>query len=143
MDINGARQNESDASERREKIKELISESGGVMKKIIVLVMAMGLVLVGFAEKVMAAPVPISAQEGSQLNALAVNDGLLTLKAGGSFPNAPKPMEAREESSLRNLEAGSPALSTLKAGDDGAGTVLVWVIVICVCVVLLRVVGIL
>jgi len=99
-------------------------------------------VLMGFTQKGMAAPVPISAQEGSQLNALAVNDGLLTLKAGGSFPNAPKPMEAREESSLRNLEAGSPALSTLKAGD-GAGTVLVWVIVICVCVVLLRVVGVL
>jgi hypothetical protein len=112
------------------------------MKKIMVLVMTAGLVLVGFAEKVIAAPVPISAQESSQLNALAVNNVLLTLKAGGSFPNAPKPMQAREESSLRNLEAGSPALSTLKAGD-GPGDVLVWVVVICVCVVLLRIVGVL
>jgi len=112
------------------------------MKKIIVFVAAICLVLVGFSEKVMAGPMPISAQEGSQLNELASNDALLTLKAGGSFPNAPKALEATEESSLKNLEAGSPDLSSLKAGD-GPGTVLVWVVVICVCVVLLRVVGIL
>ncbi len=98
--------------------------------------------LMGFSEKVMAGPVPVSAQEISQLNALAGHDALLPLKAGGSFPNAPIALEATEESSLRNLEAGSPHLSSLKAGD-GAGQVLVWVIVICVCVVLLRFVGIL
>jgi hypothetical protein len=112
------------------------------MKKIIVFVVAICFGVAGFAEKVMAGPVPISAQEGIQLNALAGNDALLPLKAGGSFPNAPKALEATEESSLKNLEAGSPHLTMLKAGD-GAGSVLVWVIVICVCVVLLRVVGIL
>ena len=112
------------------------------MKKIMMITAAMVLALAGFTQKVMAVPVPVSAQEGAQLNELAGNDALLGLKAGGSFPDAAKPMEAREESSLRNLEAGSPHLSNLKAGD-GAGTVLVWVVVICVCVVLLRVVGIL
>lgn len=111
------------------------------MKNIIVLVVAVCLTLVGFSEKVMAGPAPISAQEGSQLNALAGNDGLLTLKAGGSFPNAPRALEATEESSLKNLAAGSPALPALKAGD-GPGTVLTWVVVICICVILLRVVNI-
>lgn len=111
-------------------------------KKVIVFVAAFCLAFVGFSEKVMAGPAPISAQEGSQLNTLAGNDALLTLKAGGSFPNAPRGLEATEESTLKNLEAGSPKLSSLKAGDDGAGTVLVWVVVICVCIVLLRVVGV-
>jgi hypothetical protein len=50
-------------------------------------------------------------------------------------------MEATEESALRNMEAGSPDLTALKAGD-GAETVLVWVVVIVVCIVLLRAVGI-
>ena len=111
------------------------------MKKFIVFVAAISLVLVGFSEKVMAGPVPVSAQEGSQLNELAGNDALLTLKAGGSFPGAPKSLEATEESSLRNLEKGSPDLLALKAGD-GPGTVLVWVVVICVSVILLRLVGV-
>jgi hypothetical protein len=97
--------------------------------------------MVGFVEKVAAGPVPISAQEGTQLNELAANSDLLTLKAGGSFPNAPKVLEATEESALRNMEAGSPDLTSLKAGD-GAETVLVWVVVIVVCIVLLRAVGI-
>lgn len=108
------------------------------MKNIIVFVAAFCLVSVGFSEKVLAGPVPLSAQEGAQLNELAGNDALLTLKAGGSFPNAPKALEATEESTLKNLEAGSPDLSTLKAGDDGAGTVLLWVVVIVVCIILLR-----
>ncbi len=111
------------------------------MKNIIVFLAAFCLVSVGFSEKVMAGAVPISAQEGSQLNELAGHDGLLTLKAGGSFPNAPRALEAREESSLKNLEAGSPDLPALKAGD-GPTTVLVWVLVICVCIVLLRIVGV-
>ena len=109
------------------------------MKNIIVYTTIFCLALVSFSEKVMAGPAPISAQEGSQLNELAGNDALLTLKAGGSFPNAPKPLEAREEFSLMKLEAISPNLSSLKAGT-GPEDVLVWVIVICVCVVLLRVV---
>ncbi|HEY5038604.1 MAG TPA: hypothetical protein VIJ93_05975 [bacterium] len=112
------------------------------MKNIVIFMAAFCLALVGFSDKVMAGPAPISAQEGSQLNQLASNDALLTLKAGGSFPNAPKALEATEESALKKLEAGSPNLSALKAGD-GAGEVLVWVVVICVCFVLLRVVGIL
>ena len=111
------------------------------MKKIIVVVAAVCLVLVGFSEKAMAGPMPVSAQEISQLNQLAADDALLPLKAGGSFPNAPRGLEATEESALKNLQAGSPNLSALKAGD-GAGTVLVWVIVICVCIVLLRIVGV-
>ena len=111
------------------------------MKKIIVLVAVFCLALVGYSQKVAAGPVPLSAQEGSQLNALAANGALLTLKAGGSFPDAPRPLEATEEKSLRNLEAGSRQLSALKAGD-GAGEVLVWVVVICVSVLLLRLVGI-
>jgi hypothetical protein len=111
------------------------------MKKMIVLALAVCLALVGFSEKVMAGPVPMSVQEGAQLNELAGNDALLTLKAGGSFPNAPKALDATEESSLKNLAAGSPDLSSLKAGD-GAGTVLVWVVVIVVCVILLRAIGI-
>ncbi len=107
-----------------------------------VLALAVCLALVGFSEKVMAGPVPMSVQEGAQLNELASSDALLTLKAGGSFPNAPKALEATEESSLKNLAAGSPDLSSLKAGDDGAGTVLVWVVVIVVCVILLRAIGV-
>jgi hypothetical protein len=113
-----------------------------LMKNIIVFVAAFCLMLVGFSEKVMAGPAPISAEEGVQLNELAGHDALLTLKAGGSFPNAPKPLEAREESSLKNMEAGSPDLSTLKAGDVDAGTVLIWVVVIVVCIVLLRAIGV-
>src|SRR5665213_3558459 len=115
--------------------KDLILEKEDAMKKIIVFVAAVCLVLVGFSEKAMAGPIPISAQEGSQLNELSSNDALLTLKAGGSFPNAPKPLEATEESSLKNLQAGSPDLSSLKAGDIDAGTVLIWVVVIVVCVI--------
>ena len=111
------------------------------MKNIIVFVAAICLALVGFSEKVMAGPAPISAQEGSQLNELAGNDALMTMKAGSSFPNAPRALEATEESSLKNLQAGSPALPALKAGD-GAESVLVWVVVICVCVILLRAVNI-
>jgi hypothetical protein len=111
------------------------------MKKIIVFVAAVCFAFYGFTEKVMAGPVPVSAQEGAQLNALAGNDALLPLKAGGSFPNAPIALEATEESTLRNMEAGSPELPTLKAGD-GAGTVLVWVVVIVVCILLLRAVGV-
>jgi hypothetical protein len=107
------------------------------MKNIMVFLAVFCLALVGFSEKVMAGPVPISLEEGTQLNELASNDALLTLKAGGSFPNAPKALEATEESSLKRLEAGSPDLSTLKAGD-GAGTVLIWVVVIVVCIILLR-----
>jgi hypothetical protein len=112
------------------------------MKKFIVLTAVFCLALVGFSEKVMAGPVPLSVQESSQLNELAGNDALLTLKAGGSLPNAAKGLEAREESTLRGLEAGSRDLSSLKAGD-GPGEVLVWVVVICVSVLLLRLVGIL
>ena len=112
------------------------------MKKIIGLVAVICFALVGFSEKVMAGPAPLSVQEAVQLNQLAGNDALLTLKAGGSFPNAPSGLEATEESTLKNLEKGSPNLSALKAGDDGAGTVLVWVVVICVCIVLLRIVGV-
>jgi hypothetical protein len=111
------------------------------MKNIVIFVAVFCLALVGFPEKVMAGPVPVSAQEGSQLNELTGNSILLPLKAGGSFPDAPKGLEATEESTLKKLEAGSPNLSTLKAGD-GAGEVLVWVIVICVCVILLRAVHI-
>jgi hypothetical protein len=109
------------------------------MKKIIVVVAAVCLVWVGFSEKVMAGPVPVSPQEMSQLGALAGNDGLLAKKAGGSFPNAPVALQATEESSLRNLEAGSPDLSSLKAGGD-PGEVLTWVVVIVVCVILVRLV---
>jgi hypothetical protein len=47
----------------------------------------------------------------------------LPLKAGGSFPNAPQALKPAEESTLRNMEKGSPDLPTLKAGD-GTGTVL-------------------
>ena len=112
------------------------------MKKMIVFIAAFCLMLVGFSEKVMAGPVPLSVQESSQLSELAANDALLTLKAGSSFPNAAKGLEAREESTLRGLEAGSRDLSSLKAGD-GPGEVLVWVVVICVSVLLLRLVGIL
>lgn len=111
------------------------------MKKIIVVAAAVCFAFLGFTEKVFAGPVPISVQEAAQLTALAGNGALLPLKAGGSFPNAPVALEATEESTLRNMESGSPSLPTLKAGD-GAGSVLVWVIVICVCIVLLRAVGV-
>jgi hypothetical protein len=121
--------------------RKVLSGKGVVMKKIIVLAAAVCFAFLGFTEKVLAGPVPLSAQEGAQLNELANNEALLPLKAGGSFPNAPIALEATEESSLRNMEKGSPDLPTLKAGD-GAGSVLVWVIVICVCVVLLRAVNI-
>lgn len=107
------------------------------MKKIMVLVTAVCLAMVGFTERATAGPVPISAQEGSQLSELASNDALLALKAGGSFPDAPRALEATEESSLKNLEAGSPNLSRLKAGD-GPVTVLIWVAVIVVCIILIR-----
>jgi len=111
------------------------------MKKVIILVAAICLALVGFSDRVMAGAVPLSAQEGAQLNELASNDALLTLKAGGSFPNAPIALNATEESSLKYLQTGSPNLSALKAGD-GPETVLVWVLVIALCIVILRVVGV-
>lgn len=113
------------------------------MKKIMVVGMAVCLALVGFSEKVMAGPVGLSAQESSQLSGLAGDASLLALSAGGSFPNTAMPLEMKETSSLLYLEASSPNLSSLKAGDSGAADVLVWVIVICVSVLLLRVVGIL
>jgi len=112
------------------------------MKIMIVFVAAFCLAMVGISEKVFAGPAPVSAQEVSQLSQLDGNDALLTQKAGGSFPNAPEGLAATEESSLKNLEKGSPDLTQQKAGD-GPGQVLVWVIVICVCVVLLRIVNIL
>jgi hypothetical protein len=107
------------------------------MKKIIVMMSVVCLVLVGFAEKAAAGAVPLSAQESAQLNELAGNDALLTLKAGGAFPDAPKAMEATEESTLRHLEAGSPDLSKLKAGDE-TGSILIAVILVCVCIILVR-----
>jgi hypothetical protein len=112
------------------------------MKKMMAFVAVVCLLFVGVTQKVVAGPMPISAQESSQLNELAGHSALLNLKAGGSFPDMPRAVEAREESSLKDLEAGTPNLSHLKAGD-GPGTLLVWVVVICVCVVLLRLVGIL
>jgi len=111
------------------------------MNKMIIWVAVVCLVWVGFSETATAGAVPVSAQESFQLNELAGHDGLLTLKAGGTFPNAPKALEATEESRLKYLEAGSPELPALKAGD-GAGTVLVWVVVIVVCIILLRAVGV-
>jgi hypothetical protein len=111
------------------------------MNKMIVWVAVVCLVMVGFSGAAMAGTAPISAQESSQLNELSGQDGLLTLKAGGSFPNAPRMLEATEESTLKHLESGSPDLSTLKAGD-GAESVLVWVVVIVVCVLLLRAIGV-
>jgi hypothetical protein len=111
------------------------------VKNTMVFVAAICFAFYGFTGKVMAGPVPVSAQEGAQLTALAGCDALLPLKAGGSFPHAPQALEPAEESTLRNMEKGSPGLPTLKAGD-GAGTVLVWVIVICVCILLLRAVGV-
>jgi hypothetical protein len=112
------------------------------MKNIMVFVAAFCFAMVGFSQKVMAGPVPVSAQEVAQLSGMAGDSALLAMKAGGSFPGAPVALAAREESSLRNLETGSPRLSKLKAGDD-PGSVLTWVVVICVCVVLLRIVGVL
>ncbi len=111
------------------------------MRKIVILVSGLCLALVGFSERVMAGPLPVSAQEGLQLGALAHGEALLAQKAGGSFPNAPRALEATEESSLRTMEAGSPDLTRLKAGD-GAGTVLVWAVVIVICVILLRAIGV-
>lgn len=113
------------------------------MKKMIVVGLAVCLALVGFTEKVMAGPVGVSAQESSQLSGLAGDASLLNLSAGGSFPNTAVPLEMKETSSLLYLEASAPHLSSLKAGDSGAGEVLVWVVVICLSVLLLRVVGIL
>jgi hypothetical protein len=107
------------------------------MKKIIIFVAVFCLALVGFAERVLAGPVPVSVQEGAQLNALGGNDALLTLKAGGAFPDAPIALAATEESALRNLSSGSPNLAKLKAGD-GPVDVLVLVVVIVCCVLLLR-----
>jgi hypothetical protein len=111
------------------------------MKKGIVIIAAFCLAWVGFSERALAGPVPVSTQEGAQLNALAAHDALLTLKAGGSFPNAPTVLEAREETALRKLSAGSPNLGDLKAGD-GPGEVLTWVVVICVCLILLKLVNV-
>ena len=108
------------------------------MKKIIIFVAAICLTLVGFSERVLAGPMPISAQEGAQLGVLAANDGLLTLKAGEAFPNAPAAMEAREESALRNLSAGSPNLDQLKAGDDSIGLVTLLVVVL-LCLLILKI----
>ncbi len=107
------------------------------MKKIIIFVAAFCLALVGFSEKVQAGPVPLSAQESSQLKAMASNDGLLTLKAGGSFPNAPVALEATEESALRNLSTDSRNLENLKAGDDGGSIGLVSLLVVILLVVLI------
>jgi len=112
------------------------------VKKIIVLGAVVCLMLVSFVERVSAKPAPLSMQECAQLSQLAGHDNLLPLKAGGSFPNAPQGLEATEESSLKYLQAGSPNLTALKAGDD-PGEVLTWVIVICVCVLLLRLVNVL
>ena len=109
------------------------------MKRTFVLFAVFCLGLVGFTEKVFAGPVPVSAQEGAQLNALAADSALLTLKAGGSFPNAPVALEATEESALRNLSAGSPNLAKLKAGE-GAVDVLVLVAVVVCCILLIRLV---
>jgi hypothetical protein len=110
------------------------------MKNIIVFVAAFCLAMVGFSEKVLAGPTPLSIQESAQLTNLASNDGLLALKAGGSFPNAPRAMDMREESALRELSGKSGNLEQLKAGDGGdIGLVSLLVIVILV-VVLLRVI---
>lgn len=107
------------------------------MKKTIVLVAAFCLAFVGFSQKVMAGPMPLSVQESNQLSALASNDGLLTLKAGGACPNMPVPLMATEESSLRNLSARSENLETLKAGDDVGGIGLISLLVIVLLVVLI------
>lgn len=107
------------------------------MKNIVVFVAAFCLAMVGFSEKAMAGATPLSVQESAQLSALASNDGLLTLKAGGSFPNAPVALQAREESALRNLSASSRDLENLKAGDDVGGIGLVSLLVIILLVVLI------
>jgi hypothetical protein len=109
------------------------------MKKIIIFVAAFCLALVGFTERVLAGPMPISAQEGAQLGALAANDGLLTLKAGGAFPNAPVGLEAREESALRNLSEGSPNLAQLKAGDGGDIGLVTLLVVVLLCLLILKI----
>jgi len=87
------------------------------MKKAIVFVTAFCLAMVGFSGKVMAGPVPLSAHESAELKALASNDSLLTLKAGGAFPNAPVALAATEKTALSSLSAGSPNLENLKGGD--------------------------
>ena len=112
------------------------------MKKIIVLAAVFCLAMFGISGKVFAGPTPVSAQEVSQLSQLDGNNALLMMKAGGTFPNVPEGLAATEESALKNLEKGSPDLAKQKAGD-GPGEVLVWVVVICVCVVLLRIVNVL
>ena len=109
------------------------------MKNIIVFVAAVCFGLVGFSEKVMAGPVPLSAQEGVQLAQLEGHNALLNLKAGGSFPHAPKALEATEESALRNLSAGSPNLDKLKAGDGPVDVLILVAVVVC-CILLLRLV---
>ncbi len=107
------------------------------MKKLIVFVAAFSLFFVGMSEKLMAGPMPLSVQESTQLSALASNSGLLTLKAGGSFPNAPRVLDMREESALRNLSARSRGLENLKAGDDVGGIGLVSLLVVVLLVVLI------
>lgn len=112
------------------------------MKRTLVIVSVVCFSLFGLSEKVMAGAAPLSARESAQLNELAANSALLGLKAGASFPGLPRALEATESSSLRTLEAATPQLASQKAGD-GAVTVLVWVVVICLSVLLLRAVGIL
>lgn len=107
------------------------------MNRSILVVLGLCLVLSGFAENATAGPVAVSAQESAQLSALAGQDALLTLKAGGSFPNAPRSMEATEVAVLRNLEAGKPDLARLKAGQD-AEHVLILVAIVLVCVLLVQ-----
>jgi hypothetical protein len=82
----------------------------------IVLVMVLCLALIGFSEKAIAGPVPISAQESAQLSELSGQGNLMALKAGGSFPNSPRSLAAKERLSLKELEGGSPNLSSLKTG---------------------------
>lgn len=109
------------------------------MKKFIVFVAAVCLAFVGFSEKVMAGPVAISAGEISQLSQLTGSDALLPLKAGGSFPDAPRALAATEESALRILSAGSPNLGKLKAGDGPVDVLLLVAVVVC-CILLIRLV---
>ena len=104
------------------------------MKKVIILVTAFCFTMVGFSQRVMAGPAPLSAQESAQLMALDSNAGLLTLKAGGALPDAPVALAATEEAALGNLSAGSRNLENLKAGDDtiviGTGTAVLILILI-------------
>jgi hypothetical protein len=52
----------------------------------IVLAMAFSIAFIGFSQKALAGPVPIYAQERSQLNELSLNGTLMELKAGSSLP---------------------------------------------------------